>query len=91
MAEVRILKRKTLRQPKFDAAQAQCNEDGAVLVWTILAEKRGHMVPIGRALETDYGEILFQTTVPAGSRIMLVHANTWHGYQDTEGEGHGVR
>ena len=48
------------------------------------------MVPVGRALETDYGEILFQTTVPAGSRIMLVHANTWSGYQDTEGEGHGV-
>ncbi|MCA3437099.1 MAG: hypothetical protein INF48_07230 [Rhodobacter sp.] len=91
MAEVTVLKRKPSRQPKFDAAQAQCNEDGAVLVWTILAEKRGQMVPIGRALETDYGEILFQTTVPAGSRIMLVHANTWSGYQDTEDAEHGVR
>jgi hypothetical protein len=90
MAEVTVLKRKPSRQPKFDAAQAQLQEDGAVLVWTVLVERKGQMVRAGQALESDYGEIVFQTTVPAGARIMLVHSNTWLGYMDSEGTGHGI-
>jgi hypothetical protein len=73
MANDSVLKIRPSKQSIFDRAWAQVREDGGTMFWTVMVEKNGKVEKAGTAIENDFGQILFETTVPAGARIMLVH------------------
>ena len=68
---------KTLPRPQvrsiFQRAKDRCAEDGAAMFWSVLVERNGKVERLCGAVETDWGEILFEAPVPARARIMLVH------------------
>ena len=75
MANDTVLKTPPARQGLsiFQRANERCSEGGAAMFWSVLIERNGRVERLCGALETDYGEILFEAPIPACARIMLVH------------------